>query len=141
MRFSNIVLANLCSHYNDKFKQCACIIFSMKLSKFAIKTLKILCQVFGESSLGWTQILLGWYFKANWVSVQSDQHSDQTNTCKMPGNVGKMVHSSMWTIAKQSTLCTGVMVEILLFFRLSLGTFQYHFIQRGMPVLWEFNSK
>jgi hypothetical protein len=42
------------SAMDSKIEQCVCIKFCMKLSKYAMETLEMLHEAFGEHSLSWT---------------------------------------------------------------------------------------
>lgn len=58
----------------DKFEQCACIKFCVKLKKSTTKTLKCFFRLLMNISLDWTQVF-EWHthFKTHLVSVQGDQ--------------------------------------------------------------------
>jgi hypothetical protein len=72
---------------DGKIKQRVCIKFSVKLGKSATKTLKMLCEAFGEH-LSWTAVS-EWHshFKAGQVSAEDDTCSGRPSTSKMTENV------------------------------------------------------
>jgi hypothetical protein len=57
------------TYTSGKIDQCVCIKFCVKLSKYTTKTLKMLCDDFGEHSLSRTAVF-EWHscFKG-WLSV------------------------------------------------------------------------
>jgi hypothetical protein len=69
---------------HGKIEQCVCIKFCLKLSKSPTKTLDMLCEAFGEHSLGQT-VVFGWHsrFKAGRVSIEDDECSGQPSTSRM----------------------------------------------------------
>jgi hypothetical protein len=66
---------------DDKIEQCVCIMFCMKLGKFATKILEMLHEANGEHSLSQTVVFeCHSYFKASQVSVEDDERSGLPST-------------------------------------------------------------
>jgi hypothetical protein len=72
------------SAMHGKIEQCVCIKLCVKIVKSETKPLDMLCEAFGEHSLGQTAVF-EWHshFKADRVTIEDDERSGQPSTSKM----------------------------------------------------------
>jgi hypothetical protein len=104
--FTRVLLrirVSFCLRWIAKIEQYVHIKFRMKLSKSTTETREMPCEAFGEHSLRQTAVF-EWHshFKAGWVSVEDDEHSEWSSTSKTTAyveNTWELIHKDhRWTI-------------------------------------------